>query len=154
MAENSEKGDGIVKTMVRKHFIITFCMHFLRIFFSLHFLWLLAPCLDTVWHLWHLTIPDELLSFHSFLYRFFFILVPSFLKQLLQLTWLVLCFPESHLFPPATPLLSLLTSSSCLLLGICECRLLSSPPLSYSFSVVILGGHFYFLWLPTMQRNF
>lgn len=126
---------------------------------------LTIPCLGTVWHLWHLTIPVELLSFPSFLYRFFFILVPSFLKQLLQLglycvltwlglCWLALCFPESHPFPLATPILSLLTWLLPVFCLVCECRLISRPPLSYSFSVVILGGRFYFLWLPTMQRNF
>lgn len=123
----------------------------------------LIPCLDTVWHLRHLTIPVELLSFPlSFID---FLHSCAFLKQLLQLglywvltwlglCWLALCFPESHPFPPATPILSLVTWLLPVFCLVCVSVGCISAPLSYSFSVVILGGHFYFLWLPTLQRNF
>lgn len=46
------------------------------------------------------------------------------------------------------------STSSCLLLDICEYILISSPPLSYAFSAFILGGHLHFFVALTMWRTF
>lgn len=35
---NSKKGDNIVSRLIGNGFIITYCMHFLTVFFSLHFI--------------------------------------------------------------------------------------------------------------------
>lgn len=97
------------------------------------------------WHLWHFTIPVDLLSIHSFLFRLFFLLVPSIHKTTF------IAYVNSTLLPWFPPFFSgysyTVSNSSWLLLDICEYLLRPCLPLNYSFSGFILGGHFCFLWL-------